>query len=546
MRCTFATAVLAGLVFLAITLFGPGNSQGPPKQAMAQKAEPAFAQPQPVKPPELPATMPEFLLKDVDVEFINVPLLDTGHFLGEQVKVPIFFDKKALGEEGVAVDEPISLHASKTPLYLVLNRILKPLGLAWYSKDGLLFITTQTAEEEIFFTKYYEVKPLLESGYSQVSLLGLIQQMTAGHWELVDGTGGMMLFVGQTLTVRQTFRVQVEVAQLLAALQKSDQPILHLEPKEHAKLRQALSSPVAVEFIDTPLKDAAAFLGDAAGVPIALDRPALTDEGIAFDKPVNLVLKGKSLETTLDLLLRGLGLEAVLQDGTILITSKAAADEKLTTVIYHVKDIADTPSGMDQLREAIYTATEGLWMQIDGTGGEMIAFDKLGTLVVRQREPVHQGIIELLQNQRRKPAGEIKLQPLPPRIQTKMYRMNAQTAEDLLTTLPEFIAPETWQDAKMKGLGSIRRVAAGQTFVKYPDAPTPQRNSKLAQAQPNEAAAETPPAKAEPKPQYIVVPQAVLIIRQTKEVHREISKFLLNLLPGENFNGTGFGGGGFF
>ncbi len=347
MRATLATTAVAGLVFLAIVLFGPSNPDGPPQQVVAQAPEPAQQNPSAL-PPEPTFAMPEKLLQEVVVEFVDTPLRDAADFLSDSAKLKVMIEDKALTEEGVAIDEPINMSA-KSPLYLVLNRMLKPLGLSWYYKNDLLFITTMIAEEDTLSTKYYPVKPILDRGFSKEQVIDLLTNVTKGSWIDIDGTGGQSLFIGQMLSVRQTYHNQIEIAALLTALQaalsNSDQPVHRLEPKEHAKLRQALELPVDVDFVDTPLEDAADFLSDAKDVPIVLDEKALTEEGVAMDEPVNLTLAGKSLQTTLELMLDPFDLEAVLEDGTILITTKTKAEENLTPVIYNVKHIADSESG---------------------------------------------------------------------------------------------------------------------------------------------------------------------------------------------------------
>jgi hypothetical protein len=554
MRATLATSAVAGLVFLAIVLFGPAGPNGPPQQVAAQDQEQEQKTPEP-KLAESDTVMPEKLLNEVDVEFIDTPLTDAADFLADQSNLTIFLDEQALDDEGIAKDTPINLTAAKTPLYLVLNRLLKPNHLAWHIKNDILYFTTETEAEETRITKYYPVKPILELGYSQEDLMRMIELMTKGPWFNVEGYGGEMLFVGPMLTVRQTYQSQLEVAKLLAALRKLNQPgVLRLEPKEHEKLRAALAKVVDVEFIETPLRDAAAFLSDSVEVPVVLDQAALEEEGIAVDAPITLAVNGHSLATNLELILGKFDAEAVLENGTILITTAAAAEESLSTVIYNVEDLSDSESALKQLEEAVLTVTEGPWIEIDGTGGEMISFPP-HTLVVRQRERVHQEFVKLLETLRRAD-GETKLPALPPRIITQIYRMNADTAEDLLTTLPEFVAPGTWDKGK-NGPGSIRKVAAGQNFVKFPEAEKsekPQKPPTPPQLVPPGKMADKPGLDKEPDPQYIVVPQAVLIIRHTKEVHREIDTFLQSLLPFGSYSagtpltdrGQKPSGGGFF
>lgn len=549
MRATLATGVVAALAFLALMLFGPGEFNGPPQQVAAQAPEqPNQAPPKP-KPEAVTVPLPDVLLNPVDVEFLDTPLRDVADFLGDQVKTKVFLDEKALKEEGVALDEPINLYCEKTPLYLILNRMLHPKDLEWYFENKMLFITTRIAAQEILVTKYYPVKPLLDAGYSQQVIVDLVQQMTEGPWVDIDGTGGELMFVGRMLAVRQSYPAHRETAQLLEALQKRNPFMLRLEPKEHARLREALDVLTKVEFIDTPLQDVAEFLSSFAEVPVVLEEAELKEEGIAIDEPINFDLEGQSLETTLGLILRPLDAEAILRDGTILITTQTVAEyDDLSTVIYNVKDIADSKIAMDQLEDAIRVATPGPWLYRDGTGG-LVSTPQPGTMIIRQNEKNHREIVELLQHQRRQAEPHVKLQTPPEQPVTAMYRMNAQAADDLLQSLPEFVAPGTWNHQDAEGQGTIRKVAAGQTFVKYPTSKAADQTKPEAKKQ-----AEKTADNKEPEPEYVVVPQAVLVIRQTPSVHREIEGFLQSLLPDENIYSQGVsraaprqgGGGGFF
>lgn len=553
MRYTLATGVLAGLVFLSLIVFGSGDSGGPPQQG----PEPANAEPQP-KPPQFAATgqtLPEKLRQPVNVEFLDTPLKVAADFLGAQAKLTVIIDEKALG---IAIDETVTFTATKTPLYLVLNRILKRKKMAWYWEEGLLFITTKNAAEKIPVTRYYPMKTLLNAGYSKSDLEYLVEQMSNSPWLNLDGKGGELRFAGRLLVVRQSYLAHREIAQLLAALEQHSQWVQYLqsapeqertklwdlqteeqlyrrlEPASHAKLREALVDPqgVDIEFIDTPLKHAVEFLSDAHVVPFALDKAALEEKDISLDRPFNLTIKDQTLETALKLMLDPLDGKAILSDGTILITTEDEADEKkhFYTVIYNVQGIADNENTMNQLENAIYVAMERPWITFDGYGG-LIVNPKPGTMIVRQNEQGHQGIVKLLQNLRRQPTSDIKLQTPPEKLVTWKYRLNAATAEDLLDALPELVAPETWKSEKSKGEGTIRKIAAGQTFLKpsKPDSNTPTKEKE-----------EKSPAKPESKSdqtQPFVVPQAVLVIRQVPSVHNKIEKFLQLLLPGENIDG---------
>ncbi|MCA9068359.1 MAG: STN domain-containing protein [Planctomycetaceae bacterium] len=554
MRYTLATGVLAGLVFLGFLQFEPGSSDGPHQQLVAQSPEPGESGPQPKTPhpATLTQTLPEKLRQPVDVEFLDVPLKVAAEFLGDQAKLTVIVDEKALGN---TINTTITFTATKTPLYLVLNRILKPKKMAWYWEEGLLFITTQSAVNKLQVTRYYPVKTVLDVGYSQSDLESLVEQMSDGPWRNLHGVGGELMFVGRLLVVRQTYPAHREIAQFLAALERHIQWVhglqaasekerallwhfqseadlyRWLEPESHAKLRDALADSkegLDIDLFDTPLMDAVQFLSDAIGVPFALDKAALEEADIALNRPINLTIKDKTLETTLKLMLDPMDGEAILSDGTILITTQSEAKTNhFYTVIYNVEDIADNASTMDQLEQAVYVAVEDPWLTFDGYGG-LIITPKPGTMIVRQNKRGHQGIVKLLRHQRRQPNSDIKLRTPPEELVTSMYRMNAATAEELLKALPEFVAPETWKSETSKGQGTIRKVAAGQTFLK----PPPQTSNSSSKE--NEEKPTGKPAVERDQTQYIIVPQAVLVVRQMPSVHRKIETFLGVLLPNEN------------
>ncbi|MBW3542584.1 MAG: hypothetical protein KY476_20160 [Planctomycetes bacterium] len=108
------------------------------------------------------------------------------------------------------------------------------------------------------------------------------------------------------------------------------------------RIHAALQNPkgVDIEFIDQPLKEAMEFIEDAHGITIVIDERALQDEGIAMDEPLNYILSGVTLKSALNIMLRPLGLTYVFEDEVLKITTKVAADERLTTRVYDVSSLA--------------------------------------------------------------------------------------------------------------------------------------------------------------------------------------------------------------
>lgn len=134
--------------------------------------------------------------------------------------------------------------------------------------------------------------------------------------------------------------------------------------KAEEKIRAALVSPkgVDIEFIDTPLMDAADFIANSQGLSIIIDEQALQEAGVATDEPINRTLSGVSLASALKIILDPLELTYLVEDEVLKITTQAAADEKRFTRTYHtgyLKQVGIEPAA---LKQTIQTVIEpGTW-----------------------------------------------------------------------------------------------------------------------------------------------------------------------------------------
>jgi hypothetical protein len=101
----------------------------------------------------------------------------------------------------------------------------------------------------------------------------------------------------------------------------------------------ALEKPTTVDFQDLSLEDAIAYLGEYHGINIWLDKPTLTDEGVALDQPVTLRLKDARLESVLNLLLKPAQLTFLPENDVMAITTATKAGHSLITRTYPVRDL---------------------------------------------------------------------------------------------------------------------------------------------------------------------------------------------------------------
>ena len=84
----------------------------------------------------------EALGKPVRLDFHNKPLRDVVDALADGHSIDLPMDRRALWENGLAVDMPITFHCEGVPLREALHSMLEPHGLTFAVWDGAVCITT--------------------------------------------------------------------------------------------------------------------------------------------------------------------------------------------------------------------------------------------------------------------------------------------------------------------------------------------------------------------------------------------------------------------
>src|SRR5262245_46979043 len=108
-------------------------------------------------------------------------------------------------------------------------------------------------------------------------------------------------------------------------------------------LETKLNERITVEFVETPLKDALAFLQDQTGVPFYLKAKKLEDAGVSLDQAITCSLKQVRFSTFLDLKLEELGLVYYDKDGLLVITTPEDAEATLEIRVYDCRDLLAMP-----------------------------------------------------------------------------------------------------------------------------------------------------------------------------------------------------------
>ena len=127
-----------------------------------------------------------------EVEFVETPLSDVVDFLKDKHDVEIQLNKRALDDEGVATDAPVTMNLHGISLRSALRLMLDPLGLTYIVKNEVLLITTKTEAETDLVTKVYPVAdlviPIETSGGAGLGLTGAM--MGGGNSGAGGGMGG--------------------------------------------------------------------------------------------------------------------------------------------------------------------------------------------------------------------------------------------------------------------------------------------------------------------------------------------------------------------
>jgi hypothetical protein len=468
-------------------------------------AEVGFSQDQ-AKPVEIadepraidPATlMPEKLAAKATVEFTEASLKDVVKWLQEEQNLGVLIDEQDIASDGVSLIEPISDRLNDEPLYLLLDR-LSHYGLSWYFEDDVLHITSISKAEERQNTVPYNVGDLIDAGYDASRLLHAIQEGTTGEWEEAEGVGGAIILLGDVIFVRQPARIHREVAGLLAALRKPARRTFTLDAPQHAAIREKLQQRVSIDLQDAPLGNAVKLLTQQTGIDIRLDGRAMRERRVRERTPVSLKLSDQKLTVVLQALVAEWGFKALPEDGVLWITSPDNAQKVRLTAVYDVRDLCRDDAESNALAHAILGQTRSEWSEHEGVGGHL-AFARPGILVVLQSEAGHEEVVQLLENYRTalrasKPRPR-KLDD-PKEILTLYYRLPTAIAEDLQRQLPILVKPETWKtETQPDAAGTIIKVASKAEFL------DPGRGNQ-------------------------VVDHSVLIVRQMREVHKEIGDLI--------------------
>ncbi len=123
---------------------------------------------------------------------------------------------------------------------------------------------------------------------------------------------------------------------------------------KHAQtIQRELNAETKADFSDTPLTEVTGFFQNQHGINIFLDALALEQVGLTAKEPVNVSLSGIKLMSALDIILRPMGLDYVIDQEVLKITTIEKANRTLTVRIYPIADLGSSPEEFAALENVI-------------------------------------------------------------------------------------------------------------------------------------------------------------------------------------------------
>jgi uncharacterized membrane protein YgcG len=96
-----------------------------------------------------------------EINVVDTPLEDVINFLKEYHNINIWIDKPALQDEGVQLDQAVTLAHTGVSFRSTLKLLLEPLQLTWIIEDEVMKITTAQKAADKLTTRVYPVADLV-------------------------------------------------------------------------------------------------------------------------------------------------------------------------------------------------------------------------------------------------------------------------------------------------------------------------------------------------------------------------------------------------
>jgi hypothetical protein len=169
------------------------------------------------------------------------------------------------------------------------------------------------------------------------------------------------------------------------------------------KILATLEQPTECDFTETPLADVMDYLSAKHDILVRADMKELKESGMTPEVPITYSINGVSLKSALRRILSEHDLTFVVRDEVLLITTDAAAGQRLVTRTYPVGDlviVGPSDGNFKELVEAITTTVEPSSWSEDGGPASAKIVAPAKSIVISQTYGTHENILDLLRSLR--------------------------------------------------------------------------------------------------------------------------------------------------
>ena len=426
----------------------------------------------------------------VSVSVKDEPLSSVVKTISKLTSLPIEFDEEALADDGVETSQRMTLTVKDAPLWVVLDRLLNPIGLTWWINNDGLSITSALCDDGVFKMEYKVARlakwirqhqpkrrpdrqflhdldspaiapwePAAMKGESIEDLLFRIcRAVGGGEWQITDGGGGRAELNGATMIVWQSHPAHEELqhgldilSSLLEGQLKYGYRRIDSGAADEARVAKALSQKLVADIGEMTINDFATTLAKQVNVNIWVDEEDLIRSDIDPTRETMSSKGGQSLSVQAllerELSHRGMAYQFV-PAGVEIIASRSVSNHRATWV-FDIRDLLARGTAVDWIADYLMYNTDGLWEEADGVGGS-IEPALPGFLIVRQESKLlSECVIALADIRRMEVLNQeegLKQVPLADNWETRLYRVaTAEQATDFTRVLTKFVAPFTWQ-----------------------------------------------------------------------------------------------------
>lgn len=325
-------------------------------------------------------TLDELLERPIELayqQFDWVAMLTTLQLNGLPIELDLV---KELPQLGVNPLEKVDLNIGKVSTKTALRLLLKPHGLEAVLIDGKLKIVRSDS---------------VVGGIGGRSAMGAMSGMPGGAG-MMAGVGGasgsLMGSAGSSGMAGMTADMTAGGSPSGPALQRAGATDLEL------RIEKALREPSEVDFVDLPLKEALDFLKQHHDIQIWADEVKLTDSGVGIDTPVTLQMTGVALHSVLNLLLLPQGLDYMIEDEVLKITTIEWVQERSTNRVFRsrldgltIKMLAETASV--EIKEVTGTRSEQRVVVVVGNPRTLREFERLADEVLEAMNPAAEAAV---------------------------------------------------------------------------------------------------------------------------------------------------------